>query len=419
MLLVLFIVFNSCHSELLPEYTLIHKEEYIDSAVVSKDHPAIATMIKRANQISKIRWTPIDTIPNRNGVYDAGKTYLGIPYSSVKELDKFVGQEVSFHTFMTAVNNPYSVLYTERVNKPPYNGVNCGAYYGTVCSMAVNYALGIELPYESKMYDSLPTFRKVKEQNPETLFEGDVLWSPGHVVLVLDIQRDSINNIKEISILESAGNTTSIKDYSLADFQNRWDRVGWVSYRYLELAKNTFYQSIPFIQLEGDDYVEFQYNNDICISRGDKACYREGEDVEINILNDGYSELQLYRDDILYSSDIVKGNTTVYHKLPYGLYKARLVYNDKSSQFTYFEVVNVKVSIENDIVNFYSENSIAEYLVICTKNGARNTIVPLSEEMILSNQIKIRSLADNEYVKVFFKGEYGRVSNTPIGFSSI
>lgn len=386
--------------------------QYIDSAVVSKDHPAIINMVKRANQIANIEWTPLKPIPNRNGSYQQGVRQKGIPYSSVKEKDKFIGQEVSFHTFMTAVNNPHSVLYTERVNELPYKGVNCGAYYGTVCSMAVNYALGIEVPYGSHSYANLPDFRKVKNQTPDGLYEGDVLWSPGHVVLVLDIQRDSFNKILEIQILESAGYTFIMK-YSLTSFQERWDQVGWISYRYLNLA-SIEYTPLPFIIQVGDNTADFHYNNDICTSRGDKACYLEGEEIVINVLNDSYSNIELYRDDKLYSSSTVDDNSISYNNLPYGMYKARLTNSTCSSDYTCFEILNVEVAIQNNIVLFNSKNGLADYLVICIENGGRRDIITLTEEMKLSNQIRIRPLKDDEYIKLFFKGQYGRVSNAPI-----
>ena len=44
---------------------------------------------------------------------------------------------------MTAIHNPRSKIYTEKLDQSPYHGYNCKAYYGTVCSGLVSYALGI------------------------------------------------------------------------------------------------------------------------------------------------------------------------------------------------------------------------------------------------------------------------------------
>lgn len=78
----------------------------------SYDTIDINAVRKRAQQITNIRWEAKSDVPRKTGHFAAGGTYTGIPYSSVKEMDKFVGFDVSFHTFMTAVNNPRSVLYT-------------------------------------------------------------------------------------------------------------------------------------------------------------------------------------------------------------------------------------------------------------------------------------------------------------------
>ena len=73
-------------------------------------------------------------------------------YSSVKEINTYVGRNVSFYTFMTAVNNPKSKIYTEDLSAPPYHGTHSATYYGITCSQAVNYALGIKGPYGCVRY---------------------------------------------------------------------------------------------------------------------------------------------------------------------------------------------------------------------------------------------------------------------------
>ena len=102
-------------------------------------------LLRRADQITKLCWTPLAQVPTQGGYFNQGRTVKGVPYSSVKEMEKFVGQYVSFYTFMTAVSNPKSVLYTENVKEPPYHGTNCSTFYGTVCSIAVNYVLGLPI----------------------------------------------------------------------------------------------------------------------------------------------------------------------------------------------------------------------------------------------------------------------------------
>lgn len=173
---------------------LVQTEETIDEVVEIHDMPEnafIAQTLIRAQRISQISWTPLRSIPNNSGYFPAGVTIKGIPYSSVKEIDKFVGLDVSFVTFMTALHNPRSVLYTENISKPPYKGSNCATYYGTVCSSTVDYALGLRVPYSTSMIETIPLFKKSIQQAPEFIQLGDLLLSKGHVVMVYDIIRYS------------------------------------------------------------------------------------------------------------------------------------------------------------------------------------------------------------------------------------
>lgn len=394
------------------------KDTHSTEDVISKNHPAIINMVNRAKQISQIEWTPIYHIPHRSGMFSAGQKQTGLPYSSVKEKDKFVGQEVSFHTFMTAVHNPRSVIYTEQVNEAPYNGVNCDIYYGTVCSMAVNYALGIERPYDTSQYSQLADFTKVTSDDPNMILDGDILLSPGHVVLVIDIQKKG-NRILSVEILESSGIGTKIKNYTYAKFIERWNNDKWVAYRYLNLEKNVKYVPIPFVHLNNDNPSDFIYNDDICVSRGDKACYCKGEDIIINILNTSFTNIELYRDDCLYVVDLLEDKQDyILKNLPEGLYKARLFNSSIKSDFTYFEIIDTDVTVQTinkgHVVYFQSNNGYPEYIVTCTITGARSTIKDITEDERLVGAKIIPEIKDNEYIKVFFRGDYGRISNKPI-----
>ena len=127
-----------------------------DDKGLVEDIPSLGARnaIKKAYQMTDLCFTPLDSfVANPSKTYYRGGKYRGLVYSSVKETHTFVGMDVSFHTFMTALHNPRSVIYTENVSKPPYHGSNCGAYYGTVCSGLITYALGLKV-YQ-KSYDSL------------------------------------------------------------------------------------------------------------------------------------------------------------------------------------------------------------------------------------------------------------------------
>ena len=137
---------------------------------VQPQYDNVQDAINRAEFIANIKWQAASSITDASHAYYEGEIVRGLPYSSARELDCFVGIHVSFYTFLTATNNPRSLFYTEDISKPQYNASYlCSVYYGTVCSCAVEYALGMEVPYFTSMIDTQSVFTKPIDQNPENI----------------------------------------------------------------------------------------------------------------------------------------------------------------------------------------------------------------------------------------------------------
>ncbi len=382
---------------------------------------SVVNVLKRAQQFSRISWTPIYDIPNNLGAYSAGITVTGIPYSSVKELDKFVGLDVSLKTFMTAVHNPRSVLYTENVGKSPYKGTNSAAYYGTVCSAAIDYAFGFNVNYTTSMLDTLSFFHKVAVQQPDSIQICDVLLSRGHEVMVYDIMRNERDlTIESVSIFESAGITTTIHRYDYNSFKNRWINDRWVIYRY-NFARPVLYYPSPFVSINGESCPQYKYNDIICPSRGDFAVYREGEQVIINILNKNYTELTLYRNHQYVERRLATSDDEIYEGLTYGQYS--IIGMDKKgnkSDEIHFEIVDTNVAAEvvgdNIRVHYKSNQGVPTYISLCDEVGNRYMILELAKVDIQRGEAFIKSPSGIKqcYCKVFFSTENGTATNVPI-----
>lgn len=387
------------------------------STFLSNDHPALTNLRKRAHQIADLKWHTLGDVPRLGGVFAAGQTYTGIPYSSVKELNKYVGQDVSFYTFMSAVNNPRSVLYTERVSDYPYNGVNCASYYGSVCSMTINYALGLDRPYQSRMYGSLPFIMRVTDQNFKSLRPGDIIWKEGHVLLVIDVDRDDRGLVERIEILENKGYCAFIKSFTLIEFERMWEGIDWIIYRNVELYKLADESGLYIIP--EDEYIQsMRFNADLGLDRGDKVTYREGENVIVNILSSNFSTIELYKDGKLIDSQNYTGTPDVaFPNLSYGLYEVKLSGNGNISNPVSFEILQTDTSVlveDNYItVSFHSDNAIPEYVLFCSDRGSMSLISNISTKEKLKGYkiIKASAELDGRYVKVFYRGAYGRVSN--------
>ena len=377
---------------------------------------AVEIIQRRAHQIAEVKWQALNPVPHKSGFFSEKTTYKGIPYSSVKELDKFVGHEVSFYTFLTAVQNPRSVLYSENVSQPPYKGINCATYYGTVCSMAVNYVLGLDAPYISEMYLQLPFMEKIELQDPYGIKIGDILRNDyyGHVVMVEEIVYSEDGSISAVRILESIGTITRIREYSLDAFVNRWEEDAWVAFRYLDFGRIIRQEEIPFLSSTAEENYSVTYSSSICTSRGDKACYREGEPVIINFLAASSGEVDLYRDEKFHSHLSSGTADLTLSNLPYGKYKVV----SESGDMTLFEVLETAVTATRDSngiqISFNSANGIPGSILICKESGGRRYIHTMSVSERQLGRVTLEPLAGDMYIKVFFRGDYGRVSNDPI-----
>lgn len=382
----------------------------------------VENTIKKGFQMAFLKWTPLKTVPCIYSSYGyvPGKEMTGIPYSSVKHINTFVGLDISFYTFLTALHNPYSYIYTEDVRKDPYCGTFCAPYFGTVCSTTVMAALGSEIPFFTNFVPANSAFIKCDTQSMDSIELCDILWSGGHIVMVIDIGRDVNGAIKSVAILET--NTDVVKDtaivkYTVDEFVQRWEKCNWVRYRYRDVEHNLSYIPSDFVVLPEESPKTVAFNNCLSTKKGDKSPYRVGETVYIDVLDPFFVSLELFRNDEYYES-IPTQPCLALSDLPYGSYRAFLRKGDDVSGDIFFEVLDTSVNVEQGThlkVSFSSHNSTPVYICIC--EGIENVplcfdLISESDKLIGYKYVDMPTKATRElYCKVLFKGEYGRVAN--------
>ena len=380
----------------------------------SRKEPLARVIEQRAGQLANIKWTPLAKMPSQNGFFNAGDTRKGVPYSSVKELEKFVGTYVSFYTFMTAVSNPKSVLYTENVRNAPYHGKNCSTYYGTVCSMSVNYVLGLPYSYSTSHYKQLDDFFLVNPQEVNAIEVGDILLQEGvHVIIVADLVRED-DEVTSLKILESAGTGTFFRYYSKKELQKRWVAEGLELLRYknlfslLDNSEKTF-NAYPY---------DTPFNSPLCFSLGDRATYRDSEDLVLNNLDGKHHTVTVKRDCVPIDTLQVDAENYVVGNLPPGIYSFELVGEAVSSPSA--EILETRVSAICDgdtvSVSFASSNGVPRSILITNIAGAHKLVTPLSDEDRAMGYKSVPRPASGEkiFVKVMFEGEYGYTFNEPV-----
>lgn len=368
-------------------------------------------ILERAWQMANVIWTPVNPVPQRfEEYYGPGITVKGIPYSSVKEINTYLFQDVSYHTFMTAVHNPKSVLYTENVSEPPYHGLNCAPYYGGVCSSTVMYALGISIPYYANQIIDLPFMHKLKYQVVDSLMICDVIWKPGHVQMVFDIEHRA-DTLYKISLFEASGKSAHISNYTAKGFKQLWSDSNYEAYR----RESIIYTDRP-VSFAGFEPVE--YNDDLCPSKGDMSVYKTDDPILINIFNSGYQEIVFMKDDAVVLSTNYNDDVYQFSAQEPGIYYCYLQAGNVKSKTVSFEIIATDVDVsliskEKLLIRFYS-NAMPDYVAICDING-NSEYYPISESDRLMGYIVVpRPRYSDYYCKVIFKGEYGTIANRPI-----
>ena len=386
-------------------------------SLLSHRYSGEETALRRARQLVDLKWMPFLDVPSCYGVYSKEEEQCGVPYSLAYMTNTQLGTQVSIHTFMTALQNPYSVLYSENLRN--YGGSTDSApFYGSTCSNSVMYVLGIEPPFYTRMFGSIPGMKKTKDQSPESIELCDVLWKTGHVMMVYEIERNAENSITKVRLFETTtydAKDTWIKDYSYDAFLSYWEKSKMVRYKYEFLDRNTDYKASVFAPLEDELSFDYQYNYDICPTLGDRCSYLEGQDVQLAVLSEYFPDIVVYKDGSLYERIKAERPKTTLAHLPYGEYRVCMAKDDYRSGFAHFEVINAESESSTDSrirVHFSSKNASPRYISICDADRHPYNFYEISAEGRTSNLFEIKrinSTAATHY-QVCFKGRYGVVA---------
>lgn len=201
-----------------------------------------------------------------------------------------------------------------------------------------------------------------------------------------------------------------------------------IIYRYKELYKNTTYTASPYVQVGDEAPQTVTYNNDICTFAGDKAAFREGELIYIHCLNLTYPEMEIYKDDVLLetitlasdarasltSDELAYAVNLSNDNLTYGMYKCRLKNGSSYSGYTYFEIINATVTVdEYDIATYSSANANAVLWYWSAYHSAAGpkmlNMDPLDGKKSGTIDVSNGDSA-HTHLKVLFQGTYGRVA---------
>lgn len=387
-----------------------------DAVAAKRYGNGVADALCVTGQICETEWTTTNSgMPKASNsqTIPYGTTTKGMPYSSASVEDGYIGISISLYTFMSAVANPSSVLYS--VKSKGYTGY---AYYGTVCTSLVCAAWGLPCLITTAAF---PKWDDIEEVDFADLELGDMLLGNGHAMIISGLRRDSSGAIETIRTSESKYNDCITNEYqTYADFVS--SHGIYTGYRYKHIDKVNSYNPSPFIRFYDEPETEAKFP-DIMTCFGDKVTRKRGTDIVINVLdNTDYDEIDIYRDGELIDTKQTVEDFTITAPVV-GAYEVRMVGERKSSS-TYFDIVDCHISVSGNTVKFsttYMATAIGGVPVYTTDSDGRATtwnnpkrVRLLTEEENAAKEIDITEfLNDTDCdggIRLYVRGVYGNVS---------
>jgi len=315
--------------------------------------------VEYARIMSRVKWTPVTGgMPNRRGGYfEEGAEYTGVPYSSVKAVGRCIGFDIYLKTFLAAVENPHSVLYTENLSGKVSNAAT---YYGKVCSTFTSYALQCALPYRSSHHD--PEFRNgvvlVDPQSAQAAEPGDIIYTPpakvgggSHVEIVTAVERSG-ERVTAVRVEESAPPTTRNTLRKASAFDSHISSRNRRLYRITDLdswREHNKAESFLFPNYSEDSATP-AINRVLLLDRGDWVPYYRDQAVKFHVMDrdsQGVQALVIKRGDAVVERIALRGRGVVERLFSdCGDYTAQCVMSDGSlSQACEFSVCDLDFSL--------------------------------------------------------------------------
>ena len=261
----------------------------------------------RAYLLTDVEWTPIEDVPGVDIVnkkytvvpFKAGVTYKGIPYSGVTANDCYVGLNVSLESFLTALKNTNSVLYTENLFS---TNPKSATYFGTVCSKFAQYALDLPGSYNSQNMHNIPDMATVAMPGEYTLDDiklGDVIVNPTvHTTICTDILYDSDGKAAYVEISEATFPLCRRLYWSVDEFNKSFSTYRLCRYAHIDSAASV-------------EKLDVKESYALMPRLGDKYNYKvSGKKHIVDILEDGYYKAVTKRNGITVNETVLNGKNS-------------------------------------------------------------------------------------------------------------
>lgn len=326
--------------------------------VVYADRPTSEGMknaLLRAQQLLKLRWTPVGAYPviypaaviggpTLKGFFKEYRPQTGAGYSAVGYTnEKYVGVNVSIHTYMTAMANPKSALYTQNLHGRQRLSA---AFYGTVCSEFASYVLGLPFHIDCPQFSLMEDMEHIDPAKLENLQLCDLLNQPKtHTAVITGIDRDESGKVVSITVTESTLPKVTETVFLPEEFTRYWLDNSYEVLRYKKLHTVT-YTPDPWVHLEGDPELPAPVPNPVILPDfGDQANYRLGEPIRLSVFYETYNKILIWHHAETFTLQVEDGDA-FFTPQKTGYYKAYAVSPAGESQAAEFCVTEATAATD-------------------------------------------------------------------------
>jgi len=382
----------------------------------------VQNAIARAYALTDVEWTPKKDVPGVQKIdgaytvvpFKAGVTYKGIPYSGVIATDTYVGLNVSLESFLTALENENSVLYTENLYS---TNPKSATYFGTVCSKFAQYVLDVPGSFNTNNVANIPGMETVAMPGEYTLEQvklGDVILDVVyHTAVCTDLLYDARGNVAYIEISEAVMPVVRRKLWTPEEFYAEFADYRLCRYAYLDSVPavpssqvRTSYALMPRL---GD-----KYNYPVSTTKG-----------VVDVLESGYSTAVILRDGAVAEEIALNGaasfsfDRTVPGKLEMYLVKA----DGSRSGSVYANVVESSVVVTNAenyangklTVSFSGSSGTPLYVQVGSGQSVFCSIEGKQDSAELSFAL---ARVSSQKVRVAYQNAYGIYLSAWVGFTA-
>ncbi len=338
-------------------------------------------------------------------------------------------------TFLAAVENPQSVLYTENLAGQVSNAAT---YYGKVCSTYTSYALQCAVPYRSSHHDT--QFRTgvelVEPQSAQAAQIGDVIYTPpatvgggSHVELVTGVQRDG-DRVTAVRVEDSWPPTTRNLLRPAAEFDAHISARNRQLLRIIDFAAWHEQNRADMFLFPNyaEDTVTPVINRVLLLDRGDWVPYFKDQPVKFNVMdrdNQGVQTLVIKRGEELVEEVPVLDTGVIQRQMTHcGNYTAHCVMRDGSlSQPCEFAVCELAFRLPAETLSrskpwelsFAASNlRVIAVQLLCPKPPYRRNFVWLTDQDRRSGQVTVPvgqgPDAGRLQVQLISENKYGRLT---------